>query len=92
MSIRSDAGETCRCSSDGRGNRDGTGALAVKHLMESKTQRYKRRADDLRAIADQLTDKQARATLLEVADDYDRMARAAEKPSPARRDGLEKRR
>ena len=60
--------------------------------MENKAERYRRRADALRAIAAHLIDAGARATLLEVAKDYERMARAAEKADgdsgrPAKPDG-----
>ena len=37
--------------------------------------RYRERADQLRLIAKNIDDREARETLLAVADDYDRMAR-----------------
>jgi hypothetical protein len=57
---------------------DGTPKFLVKLLMEGKAERYRRRADELRAIAEQLADQEARATLLEAAQDYERMAAAAD--------------
>jgi hypothetical protein len=50
----------------------------VNDGMESKADRYRRRAEELRAIASQIMDLTARATLIEVAEDYERMAFAAE--------------
>ncbi len=46
--------------------------------METKAIRYRQRAEELRAIAAQVMDLKARATLLEVAEDYERMALSAE--------------
>ena len=37
---------------------------------------YRQRAEDLRKIASATRDKAARATLIQVAEDYERMARA----------------
>jgi hypothetical protein len=51
--------------------------------MESKADRYRRRAEELRGIAAQIMDLTARATLIEVAEDYDRMALAAENSAAA---------
>ena len=47
--------------------------------METRADRYRQRAKHLRTIAADLADADARATLLEAAEDYDRMADAAEK-------------
>lgn len=57
---------------------DGTGRLLVKTAMETKAERYRQRALELRAIAEQMMDLNARTTLLEVAEDYERMAQTAE--------------
>jgi hypothetical protein len=57
---------------------DGTAGLLVNKAMQTKAERYRQRAVDLRAIAEQMMDLKARATLLEVADDYERMAQSAE--------------
>lgn len=68
---------------------DGTCGLLVNTGMETKAERYRQRARDLRAIADQVMDLQARATLVEVAEDYERMAQAADNAALAGKgDGL----
>ncbi len=51
--------------------------------METRAERYRQRANELRSIAATLNDDPARATLIEIAEDYERMAATAEKP-PAR--------
>ena len=48
-------------------------------LMETRAEHYRQRAKHLRRIAADLADADARATLLEAAADYDRMADSAEK-------------
>jgi len=53
--------------------------------METKAERYRRRAVELRAIAAQMLDLKARSTLLDVADDYERMAQSAENAAVADR-------
>jgi hypothetical protein len=56
--------------------------------METKADRYRQRAEELRAIAEQVMDLKARGTLLEVAEDYERMAQAAENAGlPPKADG-----
>ena len=70
---------------------DGTGYLPVIHAMETKAARYRKRAEELRAIANQIMDLKARGTLLEVADDYERMAQVAENAGvPDKADGGER--
>jgi len=60
--------------------------------MESKAQRYRQRAKDLRAIAKQLTDAKARSTLLDVAQDYERMADSDDSRPTAKSDGKDSKR
>ena len=56
----------------------GTARLLVKTQMETKADRYRQRATELRTIAAGIMDLKARATLIEVAEDYERMAQAAD--------------
>ena len=46
--------------------------------METKAERYRQRAEELRTIAAGIMDLKARATVIEVAEDYERMAQAAD--------------
>ena len=41
-------------------------------------ERYRKRAEELRAIAQTMKDASARGSLLEIAEDYERMARSRE--------------
>ena len=66
---------------------DGTAGFLVNTAMETKSERYRQRAVELRAIAAQMLDLKARETLLEVAEDYERMAQTAE--NTARPDGAD---
>jgi hypothetical protein len=50
----------------------------MKEDLDS-AKRYRARAEKLRAIAEDTKDRSARKALLEVADDYDRMADARER-------------
>ena len=68
---------------------DGTHGLLVNTAMETKAERYRQRAVELRAIADQVMDLKARSTLLDVAEDYERMAQTAENTArPDNGDGV----
>jgi hypothetical protein len=60
---------------------------SVMGLMETKAERYRQRADELRAIAAQIMDLKARVTLIEVAEDYERMAQTAENAARNGADG-----
>ena len=67
--------------------------MAVVTAMETKAERYRQRAEDLRAIAAQVMDLKARGTLLEVAEDYERMAQAAGNAAlPEKQDGQQPKR
>jgi hypothetical protein len=46
---------------------------------DSATKRYRKRAEEIRLIAAKTTEPLARKTLLEVADDFDRLARFKER-------------
>jgi hypothetical protein len=43
----------------------------------SREERYRKRAEELRTIADSLTSAEAKKTLLDVAADYERLAEIA---------------
>jgi hypothetical protein len=66
---------------------DEIGPDSVMGLMETKAERYRQRADELRAIAAQIIDIKARETLMEVAEDYERMAQTAENTARDPADG-----
>ena len=51
-----------------------------------KVKRYRERAEEMLAMAQATTGKEARETLLTVAEDYKRRAEAREAMSPADRD------
>ena len=46
------------------------------HLNDPK--HWRERAEEARAMADQMTDREARATMLGIADDYELLAKSAE--------------
>jgi hypothetical protein len=50
----------------------------MKEDLDSAT-RYRQRADELRALAEETKDAKARQALLDVADDYERMAQSRER-------------
>jgi len=51
----------------------------------SREERYRKRAEELRALADTMETESARKTLLDVADEYDDLARSARHlPDPNR--------
>jgi hypothetical protein len=57
--------------------REGTGT-ELKDDIDS-AQRYRQRAEELRTIASETTDQKAKDTLLEIAEDYERMATTRER-------------
>jgi len=61
-------------------------------LLENEALEWLDRAEQAREVAGQLTDPAARNAVLELADNFDRLARAAASPTAARRRELARQR